>query len=432
MSAVSQVHPEPALERTEEELQPAKGAAFGLGVLTLINFLNYLDRFIVAGILPLLLVEFGRTKAEGGLLTTVFIVVYMLAAPLAGIVGDRIPRRFLVAASVFLWSLATLASGLAGSFAALLVARAVVGIGEAGYGTVAPAMISDLYPARMRTRMLSYFYVAIPVGSAAGFALGGWLGQNFGWQTAFFAGGAPGLVVAVLTLFMREPVRGAMESGPPAPKVRFVEGLRALGRNRVFWFNTSGYTLMTFAVGGLGHWMPTFLNSERAMSLETAGIAFGAVTAVAGLLGTLTGGWLGDRAERRAPLGGMWVSATGLILAAPLMYAAVQVSAAWAIFGLIFLAQFMLFLNSGPINNAIVSCVGPDFRAFAMGLNVLFIHLLGDAISPPLIGAIADTSSLEWAISLNALPVLFGGLILLFGVRTLQAADRRAATAAGP
>src|SRR5690606_27102380 len=156
------------------------------------------------------------------------------------------------------------------------------------------------------------------------------------------------------------------------------------------------------------------------MSLETAGIAFGAVTAGAGLLGTLTGGWLGDQAERKAPLGGMWVSASGLILAAPLMYAAVQVSAWWAIFGLIFLAQFMLFLNSGPINNAIVSCVGPDFRAFAMGLNVLFIHLLGDAISPPLIGAIADRSSLERAIEMNALPVLIGGLVLLVGVRIMS------------
>lgn len=403
------------------QMEPAPRAAFGLSILTAINFLNYLDRFIVAGILPLLLVEFGRSKAEGGLLTTVFILVYMLAAPVAGILGDRVPRRFLVAGSVFVWSLATLASGFAPTFAVLLVARAVVGIGEAGYGAVAPAIITDLYPARMRTRMLSYFYVAIPVGSAAGFALGGWLGQNYGWQTAFIAGGIPGILVALATLFMPEPTRGAMEEGPLPPKVSFGTGLKALGRNRVFWFNTAGYTLMTFAVGGLGHWMPTFLNAERGLSLETAGFAFGAVTASAGLLGTLAGGWLGDKAEQRWKLGGMYVSGTGLLLAAPFMFAAVQVDAVWAIFGLIFVAQFMLFLNSGPINNAIVSCVGPDFRAFAMGLNVLFIHLLGDAISPPLIGAIADRSSLERAIELNAIPVLLGGLVLLIGVRILRA-----------
>lgn len=406
------------------ERQPAPRAGFGLSILTAINFLNYLDRFIVAGILPLLLVEFGRSKAEGGLLTTVFILVYMLAAPVAGILGDRVPRRFLVAGSVFVWSLATLASGFAPSFVVLLAARAVVGIGEAGYGAVAPAIISDLYPARMRTRMLSYFYVAIPVGSAAGFALGGWLGERYGWQTAFIAGGIPGILVAFATLFMPEPRRGAMEEGPLAPKVGFATGLKALGRNRVFWFNTAGYTLMTFAVGGLGHWMPTFLNAERGMSLETAGFAFGAVTAGAGLLGTLAGGWLGDLAERRMNLGGMYVSGTGLLLAAPFMYAAVQVDAAWAIFGLIFVAQFMLFLNSGPINNAIVSCVGPDFRAFAMGLNVLFIHLLGDAISPPLIGAIADRSTLERAIELNAIPVLLGGAVLIIGVRLMTGGGR--------
>ena len=399
---------------------PAPRAAFGLSILTAINFLNYLDRFIVSGILPLVLAEFGRSKAEGGLLTTVFIIVYMLAAPIAGIVGDRIPRRYLVAGSVFLWSLATLASGFAAQFWVLLLARAVVGIGEAGYGTVAPAMISDLYPARMRTRTLSYFYVAIPVGSAAGFALGGWLGQTYGWHMAFIVGGLPGLLVALLTLFMPEPVRGAMEEGPVPAKVPFRVGLRALGSNRVFWFNTAGYTLATFAVGGLGHWMPTFLMEERAMSLDTAGIAFGAVTAAAGLLGTLAGGWLGDRAERRTHLGGMYVSGIGLLLAAPLMFAAIQVSAPTAIFGLIFVAQFMLFLISGPINNAIVSCVGPDFRAFAMGLNVLFIHLLGDAISPPLIGAIADRGTLAQAIELNALPVLLGGAVLIFGVRAMR------------
>lgn len=402
-------------------MQPAPRATYGLSILTAVNLLNYLDRFLVAGILPLVLREFGTSKAQGGLLTTVFVLVYMLAAPVAGVLGDRAPRRFVVAASVFLWSLATLTSGLASTFGLLLLARAVVGVGEAGYGSVAPSLISDLYPARMRTRVLAYFYTAIPVGSALGFALGGWLGEAFSWRTAFIVGGAPGLLVALLTLAMPEPARGAMEEGPPAPQVRFREGLRALGTNRVFWFNTAGYTLMTFAVGGLGHWMPTFLHAERGMSLQTAGFAFGAVTASAGLLGTLVGGWLGDAAERRARYASMWVSGAGLLLAAPFMLAAVHVQAPAAIFGLIFVAQTFLFLNSGPINAAIVTCVPPGFRAFAMGLSVLVTHALGDAISPPLIGAVADTSSLGRAIELNALPVLLGGVVLLAGAWAVAA-----------
>ena len=345
----------------------------------------------------------------------------MLAAPLAGFLGDRIPRRYLVAGSVFLWSLATLASGFAAQFWVLLLARAVVGIGEAGYGTVAPAMISDLYPARMRTRTLSYFYVAIPVGSAAGFALGGWLGQHYGWHMAFIVGGLPGLLVALLTLFMPEPVRGAMEEGPIPAKVPFREGLRALGNNRVFWFNTAGYTLATFAVGGLGHWMPTFLMEERAMSLDTAGLRL--------RRGDGSGGPAGDAGRRLARGSRGAPDAPGRhvrLRHRPAARGAPDVrrdpgaaprppSSAF-----IFVAQFMLFLISGPINNAIVSCVGPDFRAFAMGLNVLFIHLLGDAISPPLIGAIADRGTLAQAIELNALPVLLGGAVLIFGVRAMR------------
>jgi predicted MFS family arabinose efflux permease len=397
------------------EQQAHPRATYGLALLTTVNLLNYLDRFIVAGVLALVLRDFQLTNAQGGLLTTVFIAVYMLAAPLAGVLGDRLPRRFLVAGSVFVWSLATLASGLAPSFAWLLVARAVVGVGEAGYGTVAPALISDLYPARQRTRALAFFYTAIPIGGALGFALGGWLGEAYSWRTAFVVGGLPGLLVALLTLRMPEPVRGGMEEGPVEPSVPVRAGLRALRRNRVFWFNTAGYTLMTFAVGGLGHWLPTYLTMERGLAVGSAGLASGAVTASAGVLGTLVGGLLGDRIERRARYGSMWLSAAGLLLAAPLMVAAVHMGTNAALFALVFLAQVLLFLNSGPINAALVTSVPPGSRALAMGLNTLLIHLLGDALSPPLIGWVADRSTYARAIELNAVPVLLGGLVLGVG-----------------
>src|SRR5262249_27319232 len=186
-------------------------AAFGLSVLSLINFFNYLDRYIVAGVIPLVEAEFRIDHQQAGLLGSIFMIVYMIASPVGGYLGDRVARRLVIAGGVFIWSLATIGSGLAASFGMLLIARAFIGIGEAGYGTVAPALISDLFPRDLRTRMLSFFYVALPVGAAAGFAVGGWVGEHYSWHMAFFVGGVPGIALAILALLLPEPKRGATE-----------------------------------------------------------------------------------------------------------------------------------------------------------------------------------------------------------------------------
>jgi MFS transporter, Spinster family, sphingosine-1-phosphate transporter len=411
--------------------EPAEPAAFtvrasyqALLVLTLINLVNYLDRYIIAAALPSIQRDFGINDTQSGLLGTLFIVVFMVFSPLGGFLGDRYPRKVLVGGGVLLWSLATGASGLATSFGVLLVARAVIGIGEAGYGAVAPSIISDLFPRAQRTRMLSFFYIAIPVGAAAGYGLGGWLSQAYSWHVAFFAAGAPGLVLAVMAFRMKEPRRGAMDGPEAQEKLPFRVGLRGLAGNKTFWWTTTGYTLMTFSIGGLAFWMPTFLVRERGMSADSTGLVFGGITAVAGLLGTMAGGWLGDRMDRKGEGGGLRVSGVGLLLAAPFMYVAVNLASPVATFATIFVAQFLIFLNSGPINAAIVNCVPPAFRAFAMGLNVLCIHLLGDALSPTLIGQVADLASLGLAIELNALPVLLGGGALLVAGRMFRDATR--------
>ncbi len=397
-------------------LAKAPSRAFlGLTVLSLINFFNYLDRYLVAGVLPLVESELRIDHQRAGLLASMFMIVYMLASPVGGYLGDRVQRRFLVAGGVFVWSLATIGSGLASTFAVLLLARAMIGIGEAGYGSVAPALISDLFPRSLRTRMLAFFYVALPLGAAAGFGIGGWVGEHYSWHAAFFVGGAPGLALAVLALFLPEPKRGATEDVAGPEKIPFRVGLRQLGGNATFWTVTAGLTLMTFSIGGLANWMPSFLHLERGVSLGQAGIVFGGITAVAGTLGTFAGGVLGDWAERRRANGGIWLSGLGLALAAPFVFLAARVSDSTAIYILSFVAQFLIFLNTGPLNAAIVNCVTPAFRAFAMGINVLLFHLLGDALSPTVIGAIAKRFSIAVAIEVNSLPVLAGGLVLLLG-----------------
>src|SRR4030095_5407989 len=183
-----------------------------LGVLTALNGLNYLDRYVAAATLTLILADLRLPDSQGGLLQSMFIVTYALACPLAGWLGDRGSRMRLAAGGIFIWRLATVGSGLAPSSALLLLARAVTGIGEAGYGVVTPPLLSDCYPPARRAAMLGIFYAAIPVGSALGYIVGGVVGEAYGWRAAFFVAGAPGVALAFVLLLLAEPPRGSLDA----------------------------------------------------------------------------------------------------------------------------------------------------------------------------------------------------------------------------
>ncbi|MFT3842532.1 MAG: MFS transporter [Myxococcaceae bacterium] len=402
-------------------------AWYGLAILTVINLLNYLDRYILAGVMKRMQDEFHLNDEQGGRLATIFMVVYMFMSPLGGYLGDRMPRRVLIAIAVAIWSVATIGSGLAATFGLLMLARAFTGVGEAGYGTTAPSVISDLFPPARRTRMLAVFYTAMPLGAAAGFVLGGAMAEHASWRHAFYVGGIPGLVLALLALSTPEPERGATDAEKPA-KIPFAEGIKAIRGSARFWYATAGLTLMTFSVGGLGFWMPKYLSTMRGFSDTEAGLTLGATTVIGGFVGTILGGFAGDRLDKRFGGGGVALSAIGLLCAAPLMVYAAAVDSPWRVeilgltvcppvfFSLTF-AQLFIFLNNGPLNAALVNSVSAPLRAFAFGIAMLVMHLLGDAASPNLIGRISDAYDLAVAIKLNAIPVALGGLVLLFGLK---------------
>ncbi len=394
-------------------IKPSRVAYFGLAVLTLINLLNYLDRYILAGVLSKVEAAFSLSDVEGGSLAATFMGVYLLSSPVAGFLGDRMPRRILIGLSVLIWSLATIASGFAPSFRWLVLARAATGIGEAGYGSIAPAFIADLFSQQSRGKMLAVFYTAMPLGAAAGFVMGGYLGDRFGWQSAFFVGGAPGLVLGLAALFLSEPSRGGSDEAATT-HAGFFTGIKSLIGNVRFWWVTIGLTLMTFSIGGLSIWMPKFLEKERGFSSTQAGLALGATTVIGGFVGTLLGGFLGDRLEQRRPGSAVWISGAGLVVAAPLMILAASAQNHFVLLGALLLAQLFIFLNNGPLNAAIANVVSPHFRAFAFSVSTVVLHLFGDTASPPLIGLISDTWSLSTAIQVNALPVLLGGLALFW------------------
>lgn len=385
---------------------------FALVVLTSVNVVNYLDRFIISALLPFIKADMQLSDAQLGLLHTAFTFSYLLSAPFLGFLGDRISRKWLASVTVIFWSFATALSGMARSYGSLLGIRAMVGIGEAGYGPVAPTMINDFYSPAVRSRMLSIYYVGTPLGSALGLMMGGFLGHHYGWRLAFLVAAVPGVVLALLTLFIREPERQA----PHLEKPSLMETLRYLARTPSYLYNLVGTAAMTFATGGLAYWYPTFLFRMRGWHLTTATQFFGAVTVVAGITGTVFGGFLADLWQDKNRRSYFYVSAIGMLLAAPLAVASILIQSRIWVFPFVFLSIFFLFFNMSPLNAAIISVVRPRMRATAMALNILFIHLLGDAVSTWAIGKVSDaTESLTLGILIGPAAILVGGAILLAG-----------------
>ena len=360
-------------------------------LLTGINLVNYLDRYVVAAVLEPLGKELHLSDAQLGRLTFVFIAVYMCAAPIFGYLADRFHRPRLVAGGVVLWSLATLGAAFVHSYPALLVTRSLVGVGEAAYASLGPAMLADGFPESDRAKAFTWFYLAIPVGSAFGYGLGGLVAGAWGWRASFLVAGLPGLALALWMAFQTDPVRGAMDTtrddGAGAP---YLQRLKRVFLNRIWLACTASYVAYTFAMGGLGTWGPTLLQRRFAVSTAKAGVVFGGLAVVTGILGTFLGGWLTDRWQKRWPDAGAGLSGITLLAAAPVVALALGTRSLGAAYALFFLGMFLLFVNTSPVNTLTVSSLPASIRATGVAVNVLLIHLLGDAISPELVGHRAD------------------------------------------
>lgn len=426
-------------------------AGLATGLLIAISLFNYIDRQILAAVVPDIRAAFfsdpaalhtGFTgtligwlqpflgsnpeNAMIGLLAMAFMVTYMLAAPLFGLL--RMNRWWIIAAGVVVWSLASGASGMAMTFGVLLLTRCFVGIGEAAYGPVAPTIISDMYPIEKRGKVLSWFYMAIPVGSALGFVLGGLMSATLGWQWAFYVVVPPGIMLGAICFWMREPKQGQSDAIDDGHTHK--PSLRDYGiflRSRSYVLNTIGQTLMTFAIGGIAFWMPAYIHETRGVAdLAQVNMIFGAILVVSGLSGTLIGGWAGDKLKPRFSGSYFLVSGIAMIVAFPLLLSVLYVPFPYA-WGCIFAACFCLFFNTGPSNTILANVTHPALRASAFAFNIFIIHAFGDVVSPLIIGAIADsTGDMNVAFKLVSYLVLAGGIVWCFGVPFL-ARDEAAA-----
>lgn len=389
--------PGPATGPTPMSVVAPRLAMVTFGTLFAMNLLDYTDRWILSAVLPEVQRDLRIDEYQAGWLFTFFLISYSIFSPIMGYAGDRFKRTRLLAIGVGLWSVATIGSGLATRYEHMVLARSLLGIGEATYGVIAPTILLDIFSRDSRSRLLSAFYLAMPLGGALGLALGSAISKAASWQMAFFVVGAPGLIAALVALFLPEPVRGTSEG---------IDTEKLLAHQRVgpsladyvdmmvnssYTYSVLGMAFYTFAIGGIVPWMPSFLTVTKGIESVRAGSLLGVTTLFAAIIGMTVGGWLADRLAKTNPRALFLVPGLALLGSVPFVLVAVYAEGELWIFGSIFLAEMLMFVNTGPCNAVIANVVTPNMRAAAYAVSTAAVHVLGDFWSPPLMGWVART-----------------------------------------
>jgi predicted MFS family arabinose efflux permease len=406
------------------------GATLALVLLTALNFVNYIDRYILPGVQEQVKGDFHITDAQIGSLTFWFMVAYMCASPITGWLGDRFPRKPMIVVAALFWSSINLLTATVHSYDSLNIRHAALGIGEASFGIFAPAMLADFYPEDQRNKVLTIFNIAVPVGAALGYLIGGTVGQHFGWRISFTVSAVPGILIALLiAFFMKEPERG----GSKDEKASADKGtVLTLLKNPAYLCSIGGYAAVTFTLGGISWWMPSFLQRVDGRSEQSAGFIMGAITVVAGLLGTIIGGTIAQKWSKKNASALYLVPAWGALLALPpalVCFFGPQLFGTKALtLPSLALAVFLIFLGSGPVNAATVNAVQPNVRATALAGQLLMIHLLGDAPSPTIIGAVSDrTHSLATGLGSTLVTLVVAAGVFFLGARFAKPLRQEAA-----
>jgi MFS transporter, Spinster family, sphingosine-1-phosphate transporter len=351
----------------------------------------------------------------------------MATSPITGFLGDRFPRKPMIVIAALFWSGINFLTASVHSYDSLNLRHAALGVGEASFGIFAPALLADFYPEDQRNRVLTIFNVAIPVGAALGYLIGGTVGEHFGWRMSFIVSAVPGTLIAILiAFFMKEPARGASQHD----KAKLEKGtVLSLLHNKAYLSSILGYAAVTFSLGGISWWMPSFLQRIDGRSESSAAYIMGAITVVTGLGGTITGGAIAQKWSRTNSKALYLVPAISSALAVPPALLCFFGPHSLTLYGL-GAAIFLIFLGTGPVNAATLNAVRPEIRATAMAGQLFIIHALGDAISPPIIGVVSDRSTLNIGLGSTLITMLIAAVIFFNGARyapPLHASDALAA-----
>ena len=413
--------------KPQRNVASVAGATTALVLLTALNFVNYIDRYILPGVQEQIKTEFHLSDQHIGSLTFWFMIAYMGTSPITGWLGDRFPRKPMIVIAALFWSGINFFTASVHSYDSLLVRHAALGIGEASFGIFAPAILSDFYPEDQRNRVLTIFNIALFVGAALGYLIGGVVGEHYGWRHSFIVSAIPGVIIAILiAIFMKEPTRGASQQD----KAKLEKGtVLSLLKNKAYLASILGYAAVTFSLGGISWWMPSFLHRVVGLTESSAGFIMGAITVVAGLSGTVTGGIVAQRWSRKTPKALYLVPAISAALAVPPALLCFFGPHSLTLYGL-GVAIFFISLGTGPVNAATLNAVRPEIRATAMAGQLFAIHALGDAISPPIIGAVSDRSTLNLGLGSTLVTMLLASVIFYVGSRYAPPLHHEVSTAA--
>jgi len=372
---------------------PANTYRFGtkmLLLLTVINLFNFLDRYVLSAVLEPIKADFGiESDADMGRLATGFMLGYFMTSPIFGYLGDKLSRRKLMAIGIVGWSLGTCLTGIAQGFSFMMFCRIMVGLGEASFGAIAPAVISDAFPSSKRNKAVTFFSLAIPLGAAFGFALGGIISAHLGWRSAFFITGIPGFLLALLLFFIPEPERGMNDVQEKKDKVSF-KSIASLIKNKEYVYVNLGYIFYTFAMGAFSFWGPAFLHRIHGMNEADASLFLGPSLVVGGIVGTLIGGALANRWRSKSPAGYAKLLVISMLFAVPFSFVSFLTENTLLSMICIVISLVFLFQSTGPINTVILESVPYTMRATAMAICIFLIHAFGDLWSPELVGRVSD------------------------------------------
>ncbi|XP_035523127.1 protein spinster homolog 3 isoform X1 [Morone saxatilis] len=433
-------------------------AYIAVAVLCYINLINYMERYTVAGVLLNIQKFFDISDSTAALLQTVFICSFLLLAPLFGYLGDRYNRKYIMIGGLCVWLVTAAGSSFVTSslFWLLMLLRALVGVGEASYSTIAPTIIGDLFVGTQRSAMICVFYIFIPVGSGLGYITGAGIATVTGdWRWALRVTPIMGLVGLFLLVFLcPNPPRGAAETHGEGvtEQSSYLEDIKYLLKNKSYVLSTLGVTATAFLVGALGFWTPNFLSRAQVfqgLQLEcikepcnpTDSYIFGAVTVVTGILGGCLGTCLSRWFRNKVPNADPLICALGLLGSAPCLFIALFAASASipTTYVFIFLGEVLISLNWAVMADILLYVVVPTRRSTAEALQISVCHLLGDAGSPYLVGVISDAirrskppthgwnfESLKYSLLLCPFVGILGGVFFLLTALYI-AEDRKAA-----
>ena len=434
-------------------------ARYVFWIMFLISFLNYLDRNVLTGAANVIAKELGFNLDGIGYIASAFLIIYTVGTIPLGIWADRAKRRDVVAISVAFWSVATAATALATNFATLFLSRMVLGIGEAGYFPAGTALMSDYFCREKRSRIMSWWSVAQLVGILVGFVIGGAVAGLYpgSWRLAFIFTGIPGLLLALLVWRVREPRRnqadeedmGIYEAHVPGkegqdtghslsvPTNVFAQfGALLRIRTLVVLILMQIFAFFVLTVNVV--FLPTYMQQKDTFGLTSgqAGLFSGAVVVLAGMAGTVLGGYMADWLNKSHPGSRILVCGIGFLLGAPAFAAAVTFHNLFVFTIFFVLSTLLLTLYTGPSTAATQDVVPSALRASAVAISLLIAHLLGDAFSPTLVGVLATSfdpthghhfatsmagQDLSTALLVTCTPALvIAGLIGLFGARWMK------------